>query len=434
MVYALRSLISIALVCAVVCASARAFALPAACQAKGVVTLMRPVDPDQAGSPSFPFRFRVIGARADLPTVILIPGGPGQTTMQKDPQSFFPPGMLDSINLVLTDPRGAGCNAPEGAPFPDNFYRSTHVAGDVLAAVRALAPGRYVLWGVSYGTLIATMAGTMAGAEGVPQPSAIVLDSTVGRHVTRAEADQGYLDAWTDFMPDLAPATLTGLSAATAPLGFSALEWGDWLHGSLLGLASDVPVAGGPPGNLLKLVLDGLFATSPPSADALGLARAWGLGQPGPAMPDDFARVHRLLSCREWAPEQRAQGEIDFALVGTQLEPQPRATYCDGLTFDRPFDAAEWPLSGAVVYVQGTRDPATPPAQSRYHFDHQPRADRYLITFAGAGHSTLGSGILDQTCGAALWRAVLSGSFDFGFVANSCGLPASVEHAGAALD
>src|SRR5437763_560877 len=92
-------------------------ASPDPCSGLEVHSIQRPMVPGvAAGSAKFNYKYRYISGDASAPTVIFIPGGPGDPSMQfRNARGAF--GFPASFGVVLTDPRGAGCNKLPGKSF-----------------------------------------------------------------------------------------------------------------------------------------------------------------------------------------------------------------------------------------------------------------------------------------------------------------------------
>ena len=99
--------------------------------------------------------------------MIFLPGGPGQLSMEESLgiDKIVP----ESWGLVLTDPRGVGCNFNGKTVYPREFYQTQHIAHDVLSVIKDLKRphSEIVLFGVSYGTVVATEVSHLAEKLGL---------------------------------------------------------------------------------------------------------------------------------------------------------------------------------------------------------------------------------------------------------------------------
>jgi len=370
---------------------------------EGVSTTLRPMFPGHSDSPTFGYSFKVYpGTDPTLPTVIFLPGGPGQASISAERESDVVPA---AYTLIATDPRGLGCNAPEAVDdYPSEFYDSVFLAGDVLAIVQALALDDYILYGISYGTELATITASRAEAEGVTPPRALVLEGVLGEDFPRdGQVEEAFQSQWRILRDRLPEAVRTQLSSTPLPLGLSAEAWGGGIT-TMLSLATVEPPLSVAESLLLSLAPEAseeereslrqtVIELNEPSLDAFGL------------------RLHEEISCHELT-------ETNFrtlALEGGELV--RTESYCDDEPLDRPYAAANWPVSVPIYYFSGTDDPNTPSWQAQAHYDAEVGAPRELVSVIGAGHNPLGFNLTD--CLDVLWSAIATSS-TFSSAVDSC--------------
>ncbi|HTV22639.1 MAG TPA: alpha/beta fold hydrolase [Polyangiaceae bacterium] len=396
-----------------------------ALESSGVVTIERPMFPSRADSPSFGYSFRVHpGTDPDAPTVIYLPGGPGEASIGERNPELLP----DAYTLVQTDPRGVGCNAPgalalpgalaaeapsDVAHYPLDFYDSVAIADDVLGIVREMALDDYVLYGISYGTLLATLVASRAATEGLAPPRAVLLEGVLGRAFTRdGEVEASFQEHWRTVRDGLPEAVRAQLVTAPLPLGLSAEQWGAGLT-TLLSLATIAPPDSLAESLLLSLdpeasdeerqsLYDTVLSLNESEIDAFGL------------------RMHEAVACHEITETNfRALALVDGELVRTEA-------YCTSDPLDRPFEAGDWPITSPLYYFSGSDDPNTPPWQAQAHYDAMLGAPRWLVSVIAAGHNPLAFNLLD--CQPALWAAVIAGS-GFADAVASCPWPTALASA-----
>jgi len=359
----------------------------------GVTTIDRPVFPDRADSPTFGYSFKVYpGTDLSAPTVIYLTGGPGQTGIAEERgPSNIPP----AYTVIQTDLRGVGCNAPQTVDhYPEEFYDSVFFASDILTIVQQLGLKNYILYGVSYGTLLATVTASTAETEGITPPVAVVLEGVLGKPFNdEAEIEETFQSEWRALRDRLPEDVQTQLLSATPPLGLGADDWGaaistmltvgtfeapySFAESWLLDLSAEAQSQDREA--LRKLVLE--LAASP--VDRFGL------------------RLHNLVVCHEIA-------ETDFTsltLRGGELVPS--ATYCTDVRLDRPYAARDWAITKPIYYFSGKKDPNTPSWQAQAHFDAEVTAPRELVSVPDAGHQPLAFNLDD--CAVPLWAAMARG-------------------------
>jgi pimeloyl-ACP methyl ester carboxylesterase len=214
------------------CASFRVLANP--CEGPGIGHIQRPYFPDQPNS-SESFQYTYLNARTAQPdslTVIVLTGGPGMTTIgasypyaDKYPQNF---------GVILIDPRGVGCNEPLWGNYPMDFFSTKYLAMDVLSVVEHLNLENYALHGMSYGTMVATVAAGLAETTMTHKPRAVILEGTLGRAFEPMEVFSGFISQWNNIRQSLPNDIQFALSNITLPLNFSGAEWGNWISSQMV--------------------------------------------------------------------------------------------------------------------------------------------------------------------------------------------------------
>lgn len=361
---------------------------PRHCHSEAVRSWERPFDDARPQRGTFRYHVHVNRpAPTDGPAVIFIPGGPGQTGLQT-PLSY-----PDDFRVVRTDPRGLGCNADPR--FQDADHGTEQIARDVLSIVRELGLTRYILHGISYGSMVATVAARLSVTEGLPAPAAVVLEGVIGRAFLPGEYDRAYIENWDRLRRKLPPRVQQHLSAPR-PLGLHDERWAAWI--ALLLSSGEFDDGTSLLENQLVTALDG--PADSPAARSL-VARVENLTRAAPA---ERARMHRWITCREIAPDMRDLS-FDFHLIDGALVANERRL-CDGLALSAPFDASAWQSPSPLYYFSGELDPATPPWQARYHFDHQ-RGPRTLVQVARGAHAALSISLMD--CQNRIWESIAAG-------------------------
>lgn len=296
------------------------------------------------------------------------------------------------------DPRGVGCNAPATADhYPAEFYDTVHFAGDVLAIVEHLELENYVLYGISYGTVLATVTASMAESEGVTPPKALVLEGIVGQAFEDGEVEESYYREWRAIRDRLPEAIRSQLVAEPLPLGLTAEQWGAGITAMLSAGTLEPPVP------LAEAVMYGLAPGATEEQQQAIRDLVLSLGE---SSVDEFGqRLHDIVACHEITETNfRA-----FALEGGELV--RTEAYCTEDAVDRPYFAGDWQVSMPIYYFNGTNDPNTPMWQAEAHFDAQTGAPRTLVAVAAGGHNPLVLNLND--CKPDMWAAIAAGA---GFV------------------
>lgn len=362
----------------------------------GVMTIERPMFPDRADSATFGYSFKVFpGTDPGAPTVIYLPGGPGQPSISAERDASLAP---PEYTLIQTDPRGVGCNAPEDADhYPAEFYDTVHFAGDVLGIVEHLGLQDYMLYGVSYGTVLATVTASMAESEGITPPRALVLEGIVGQSFEEGEVEEPYQSEWRAIRDRLPEEIRSQLVAEPLPLELTAEQWGAGIT-TMLSLGTLQP-----PATVAEALLYNLSPAATAEQRAALRETVLSLGE---SPVDAFGqRLHDVVACHEITETNfRAFKLEDGELVRTEA-------YCTNDVVDHPYFAGDWLVSMPIYYFNGTNDPNTPLWQAQAHYEAQVEAPRQLVAIAAGGHNPLILNLGD--CKADVWAAMASGT---GFV------------------
>lgn len=354
------------------------------CMGDDIIKIQRPYYPDRPNSERFVYSFRLSrDANPDAPYVIYLPGGPGNTSMES---SRF--GIPAGAHVVTTDPRGVGCNAFVRRDVSDEALQTRYLASDILAVVSYLQPKQYILYGQSYGTVLAIVAAHMAEEVG-QHPAGVVLEGILGRAIT--PEDDVTAAFWSRAKSRLSPEVREQFNAEKLPLGFSGEAWGSFI--SLIFNGGIQPVVSlleflspnAPTGH--RQILKNMVA-------AIATADASDTKTPADVL-------FRAIACRELQQQGRKyileRGELK--LVGENV--------CEGKTLDHRFDSARYQILAPIYYFEGEEDRATPLAMARYHFDNQRKAPKFFVTIPEIGHMSPITSLGD--CKDLVWNSILSG-------------------------
>ena len=370
------------------------------CDATDLRSLTLPVDPyDQQGE-TFTYHYQYLDRGADdRPTVVHIPGGPGIPSIGRGPH------LPDDVDVVLTDPRGVGCNAFD-APHSASFYGTERFAEDVIAAISDLGLDNYILYGHSYGTVLSTVVASRIEEAGLPPPKLIVLEGVLGEAMDSDDA--AYRALWPLVRDALPESVRDQLSREPLPLGFDALQWGETISTTL--------------SQFSPTVLHNLLLGLDEGAEPTQLAETVEAFTGGTPLWEDEVTMglFRPVACGEIAEDSW------FAYELVDGEIAPTINICDDVDLTEPYAAADWPITTPIVYVQGTLDPATVHSSARVHFEAQTGSDRTFVALPEIGHAPL-SWALPTACGDTVWNALLDGG-DLDAAVGSCNVGATVEH------
>jgi len=361
-------------------------------------------------SQTFPYRAERRDAGPGQPWVIYLPGGPGQTSI-----GAAPPGP-GAYNWILTDPRTQGCNAVAG--IPDESLTSEALARDVLAIIKAQAiPTGYLIYGQSYGTVVATILASLAEADlSAPKPGAILLEGVNGR-AARAHAlmwpsgTSGVItpqqEEWVRIRSLILPAAIAELDATPPPLGFTAEQRGAYLYAILP--FGDYPVIG----NYVASQVNKLAGT-PEDRGALQKSISSALAAPS------REPIATQIRCRElWARVPTV------TYSGGQIIGIGDSCAAAGLTLT-PWDSKVWSVAKPIIYFEGERDSLTDPENAGYHFwSHYGAPRTFVYVRGGAGHLPLSSQMFYSGCRGSVWEGIV-GHTNLKTAVQGCNLQADV--------
>jgi len=352
----------------------------------------------QPGSPTFTYYFQIqlatVGTPSTAPVGIVLPGGPGAPSIGYPSGTIFPP----TFNVIYTDVRGVGCNINSANPFGSDALTTEYFSRDVLSIVQVLGLTKYVLYGVSYGTVQATVMANIAQQEGIQAPSALVLEGIVGNWQINSQKVSGFNTEWTQAKTLLPPSVAGSFSLTPLPLGYSSNDWYSFLFTTLN--------AGATPslGNNTVYYLAPLGSSDPVAVDQAKVKIQNKMTEIKASWKPEIVRVATTLWCTETAGSLYANDLVGGAIVETGSDLCPLL----GLRFLKPYDSAQHPVTVPIYYFEGSDDPDTTPESAVHHFDHQTQADRVYTEVTGGGHTAMSGTMHEAGCTPAIFTAIAS--------------------------
>lgn len=386
------------------------------CNRPDIEHIQVPLYPQDGASPRFNYssRYRKAPSITEHPTIIYLPGGPGDTSIESSYYAKDSAEIPDEYEAIFTDPRGAGCNEYLGDQVATTAFSTDLIAADVIAMINHLKLKNYILYGQSYGTVLATVIGARAAKGEAPLPSAIVLHSTVGHGFTFPySAYAGLIEQWDLIKSKLPKIVLDQLSAASLPFGFSGDNWGTFLVQTLgFGIIPDYP------DDLRSL----LMALGNQDQERLNYLKSK-VEEVG-RIPFTVPLIYRAIWCHELSQTDN----IDVSLIGGNLIGGRDPDFCKGFPLINPFDSKAYALKTTLFYISGENDPFTSQKSSMYHFESQTQSARYFVSVPGAGHVPFFS-LAD--CANKLWQSIFQGGVGFQESLSACKWPTKLTRAAA---
>jgi pimeloyl-ACP methyl ester carboxylesterase len=390
--------------------------LPSRCADPSVISWNLPVYWDRPNSPTFRYSFQIqlatVGNPATAPLLIMIPGGAGVPSIGLTPSGAIFPA---TFNVIYTDVRGVGCNANPDNPFTSDALTTDYFSRDVLSIVQILGLKNYILYGVSYGTVQATVMTHLAQNAGIQLPHALILEGVLGSWWLRAKDTSDYNKEWNK-AKDLLPANVVNAFQDASPYGISSSDWLTLLTETLNEGATPERRGNSTVSYLLPLGTD---ATRPAALIAIQKK----IAQIRASFAPETVRLATTLHCTETAgsiyQKMLMQGEI--------VSPGPNLCEQFALSFVHPYDSAQHPVQGVpTYYFEGSEDPDTSPENALYHYTNQTLTDRLFVLVWGAGHPALSKTLYQRGCTPAIYTAIATNSSDLGAALTQCQWPMSV--------
>lgn len=376
--------------------------LPAHCLAADVVTVERHENINDSNSPKFAYLAKHVKALdAKLPTVISLPGGPGQTGMEADTSEDFPEGW----GVVEIDPRGVGCNEHTGGLHPETFYTTEAIASDVAAVIEKLGLKNFIIYGVSYGTLHGTVLAKQIEDAGLPAPIAVVHEGVLGR-AFRTDEDpySDYVRLWNEIR-DALPTPAQKALIAVDPLGAPAASWLKFLMTYLM--IAEISHDGIKQINPLSILLHQVSEDPSNAQNQIVKNLVTESGLEPEEMSESQKQLYKYVACNEITEHAAFQ---EFVFEKGELKLDRSKFICGPLRLTAPFDSAKLSTPYRTYYFSGTHDPATAPWQGEYHFANNTRAQRTHVSLMRAGHNPINGNL--GNCKQQVWSSIAGDGTD----------------------
>lgn len=393
-----------------------AWGVSPACFLPSVKKVIVPVYPDRSGSANFTYRFQYFPpATQGAPTIIVIPGGPGvgliENWTEGGPSDF---GLPEDAGVMFLDPRTVDCNEGDEKLFPDDALTTEYLAHDILAAVKKLKLKNFILYGHSYGSVLATVTAGLAEKMGI-RPQAVVLTGVVGKWVEGVEGSVYWAlkTEWAKLKQRLPDTIVERFARADMPLGIPESEWSDIVENGLyLGRIYRQ-------GKLFHPLYESLIllAKNTARADqkALQILAELRNGDKLGKSDDDHKwseRLFEVIDCAELTNTEPTTTLKNGEIVITGDDCTNRATLI------RPYDSKNYLTTAPTFYFTGTAEAVTFYEQARIHFERYELSDRFFVTIPGGSHNRIGLYFPD--CKEALWEAIEAQGQGFQEVLMSC--------------
>ncbi len=377
-----------------------------------------PVYPDRKDSASFTFHFQYFPPqKISAPTIIIIPGGPGVGLIDdwtNEEMNQF--GLPSDAGKIFLDPRTVGCNEEDEVVFPEDALTSEYLAQDILGMIRYLKLKNFILYGHSYGTVLATVTGSLGEKSGL-KPSALVLSGVIGKWIRgiKGTVFHGLETEWKKLRKHIPASSLERFKSTPLPLGLSSNQWYNIIEeGLYLGRVMHRSELIHPLKESLKLLAHQNVEMDLKAKDIL-IDHKIGIKE---FNPDEVVfekwsqRLFEVINC----------GELTDTEPMSELKNGEIVAYGDTCyqrqSLIRPFDSKDYLTTAPVFYFAGTAEAVTFYQQARRHFVNYLSSDRYFVTLFEGGHNRLGHYF--QDCKEQLWSSIAAEGSGFEKALNSC--------------
>lgn len=383
------------------------------CFDAGVNTIDVPIFPKATDSPKFPLKFREVkGHSSSDMKILFLGGGPGQATVSS------PPEFADDFDKIFVDLRGFGCNKLPQQSKNITGISTENAVNDLVQLIELLKLKNYVVYGVSYGTVLATELAARLPAVGVLEPKAVVLEGTLSSAFSKYAAYRGIKYEWLRILNNLPEGIQAQFKTATLPFGLSSEQWGKIIIKTL------------PAGSVYKLVdgqfkiqnnLENLILAALSNSDDSGKIAMWrGILEKIADTPERDSE-EALAFKQIWCSELSVVNNEDFDLIFGELVPSKKSLqFCDSVSLLNPYNSSKFQVASTLLYFHGTGDPLINISNAFQHFRGQKIDRKMLVSVNAAGHNPLLINL--SACVNSIFAAVDNSIFPIPEISN-CGTP-----------
>lgn len=361
------------------------------------------------------------GYNKNLPTVAHFTGGPGQTSHWGSGELPFP----EKYNFLTYDLRGLGCSKPDRLEdyLDPNFHSSENMARDLEEIRKHLKIEMLSVHGVSFGTLPATIYGSLFAKS----TRAVILEGTAFSSETIFKFPQRkkiLLEVLKSLPRDIQDKAIN----LTSKHGMSPSWFFKWTRDQLIVNNGKEKLRN----NLLRLADAKEF-----KGFLEELESNYGLIEDIPTNELFISNnvMYYMLTCQElstalpstsfelqWNPAWVAEWNKNPALITLDENDtsmfinyyNEAAVSCKAINIDkvRPYSAANYPLHVPVTYVQGLNDSATEVHGAVLHYQQSAKGFRQLLIMNNGGHNPLAENLMISVPGSReiFWKAIMGES------------------------
>lgn len=361
---------------------------------------------------TFKYHYQKITANQDKskPTFIIIPGGPGNTSIRKYNKNSYNSGINADLsaeemfwnlpprsNIIFTDPRSLGCN--KNNKLSKHTYKIKNQVNDILNIIKKEKLTNYIILGISYGSAVATQLTYLIEKQKIQTPKAVFLTATIGKALSFQSYKKALSDTWIALHAELPesvkkqlPKDFTQLKQDTDwvfPLG---IDTQTWIHFLQLGISNSFRNYFVYPTQLvLKEQLMTLRYLH--SSNRYRKKQLHHLKQ-------TILSYKNINKGTNTVTKNEFYKQIWFNEIFNDTDTKEKKTF---------FDSKKYPIKSPIIYLHGTWDIPTPLKQALYHYKNQKHTkNKYFIKVKKGGHFVLP---VLNSCKKEFWSLVNASNF-----------------------
>ncbi len=392
--------------------------------ASGLLSVNVPFDVTGSSPRLLQYNYSIVKPRVpvDSPvTIVWLGGGPAEALVnhQQLVSEMFPP----EVQVLLVEYRGFGVNKPIASSGPGNEvtefvdsafkdFNSDTITTDVIEVLKSEKIEKYILFGQSFGTIVATKLAALSEQNGLKKPFRVVLEGSIAKSPTLEEA-QETAKLFNVLLKQLDTAAHKVLQDSKS-FDYTRAEWDILFRYFVLANGGDfavdqfntlIPYFYG----TLEQIEAGKAYVAPlikAAKDALGESYKE-YGQHEQSFESLATLAQRQIAPKILLSEIRYDSAELVLRDGTYSVEQNQFDESLIKHFN-PFDSSKWQISSPVYYIHGELDTATYLGTGKSHANSQFSTPfKCFSVVENVGHSPLS--MLDSSMKHQVWLKVISG-------------------------
>lgn len=321
------------------------------------------------------------------PTFLFVDGGPGQNTHSEGAI------LNQDINQLQFDQRGLGCSTPDSWDIyaDSSLYSTENTIRDMDEIRKAYGIDKVTVYGISYGTVPATM----YGSKFSDHVRSVVLEGTVGT-LDQIHSDEFKVEKWNLVLNELNAAQRSSFSTLIQhPRKHEDQE-------TVISIFSQLAYADDgftKTATILKKIIADDGTINYGAIDSLSQrieTQESQFSTPQQPMGVD-TNIFTIIECKELGFRNHKttldyNSESGFVVIpNPDQEISAANDACDKLGVSaqeqKPYTISNYPITQPVYYFQGSHDGATNPQGALEHWKTVPKGQTYFMLAHHGGHN-----------------------------------------------